>query len=141
MILHLRMGLSMITWRIIKCSKSDDQYRIYCVIDYLSSCLFWVDRNFIFLLCLSTFWDAILFNIFFSVFGHQDNLDYLERHPKVVVISYTMLSRLRKTMLERNWSVMIVDESHNIRCTKKQFESEEVCYFELTWLSFLFPLN
>ncbi|XP_042463395.1 DNA annealing helicase and endonuclease ZRANB3-like isoform X3 [Zingiber officinale] len=59
------------------------------------------------------------------VFGHQDNLDYLERHPKVVVISYTMLSRLRKAMLERNWSVIIVDESHNIRCTKKQFESEE----------------
>ncbi|KAG6529050.1 hypothetical protein ZIOFF_011244 [Zingiber officinale] len=62
---------------------------------------------------------------FFPVFGHQDNLDYLERHPKVVVISYTMLSRLRKAMLERNWSVIIVDESHNIRCTKKQFESEE----------------
>lgn len=65
-------------------------------------------------------------NFLFSVFGHQDNLDYLERHPKVVVISYAMLNRLRKTMLERNWSLMIVDESHNVRCTKKQVESEEV---------------
>ncbi|CAL9198400.1 unnamed protein product [Musa hybrid cultivar] len=59
------------------------------------------------------------------VFGHRDNLDYLERHPKVVVVSYTMLNRLQKTMLERNWSLMIVDESHNVRCTKKQMESEE----------------
>ncbi|WOK92311.1 DNA annealing helicase and endonuclease ZRANB3 isoform X2 [Canna indica] len=59
------------------------------------------------------------------VFGHQDSLDYLERHPKVVVISYKMLSRLRKTMSERNWSLMIVDESHNVRCTKKHIESEE----------------
>ncbi|KAK8933688.1 CHD3-type chromatin-remodeling factor PICKLE [Platanthera zijinensis] len=59
------------------------------------------------------------------VFGRQNNLDYLEGSPKIVVISYTMLSRLRKSMLEREWSLMIVDESHNIRCTKKKVESEE----------------
>lgn len=62
-----------------------------------------------------------------SVFGHQNNLKYLTRSPKVVVISYTMLHRLRKSMLEQEWALMIVDECHNIRCTKKMMESEEVC--------------
>ncbi|XP_058070254.1 uncharacterized protein LOC131219229 isoform X2 [Magnolia sinica] len=59
------------------------------------------------------------------VFGHQNNLIYLTKCPKVVVISYTMLHRLRKTMLEREWALMIVDESHNMRCTKKIQESQE----------------
>ncbi|KAJ8643977.1 hypothetical protein MRB53_005725 [Persea americana] len=59
------------------------------------------------------------------VFGHQNNLKYLTRSPKVVVISYTMLHRLRKSMLEQEWALMIVDECHNIRCTKKMMESEE----------------
>ncbi|KAK7411371.1 hypothetical protein VNO78_02804 [Psophocarpus tetragonolobus] len=53
------------------------------------------------------------------VFGHQDNPIYLKRSPKVVVISYTMLHRLRKSMLEREWALLIVDESHHVRCTKK----------------------
>ncbi|MQL74105.1 hypothetical protein Taro_006455, partial [Colocasia esculenta] len=59
------------------------------------------------------------------VFGHQDNVDHLERFPKVVVISYTMLHRLRRSMLKRHWALVIVDESHNIRCTKKALECEE----------------
>ncbi|ERM99888.1 DNA annealing helicase and endonuclease ZRANB3 isoform X1 [Amborella trichopoda] len=59
------------------------------------------------------------------VFGHQNNLGNLTRCPKVVVISYTMLHRLRKSMLEQQWAVMIVDESHNVRCTKKMIESQE----------------
>nr|XP_010936358.1 DNA annealing helicase and endonuclease ZRANB3 isoform X1 [Elaeis guineensis] len=59
------------------------------------------------------------------VFGHQNNLEYLERFPKVVVISYTMLNRLRKSMLEQEWALMIIDESHNLRCTKQKSESEE----------------
>lgn len=58
------------------------------------------------------------------VFGHQNNLIYLTRCPKVVVISYKMLHRLRKNILECEWALMIVDESHNVRCTKKK-ESEE----------------
>ncbi|POO01949.1 SNF2 domain-containing protein / helicase domain-containing protein / HNH endonuclease domain-containing protein [Trema orientale] len=53
------------------------------------------------------------------VFGHQNNPVHLKRCPKVVVISYTMLHRLRKSMLEREWSLLIVDESHHVRCTKK----------------------
>ncbi|QCE13972.1 SWI/SNF-related matrix-associated actin-dependent regulator of chromatin subfamily A-like protein 1 [Vigna unguiculata] len=53
------------------------------------------------------------------VFGHQDNPIYLTRKPRVVVISYTMLHRLRKNMLELQWALLIVDESHHVRCTKK----------------------
>ncbi|XP_077223545.1 SNF2 domain-containing protein / helicase domain-containing protein / HNH endonuclease domain-containing protein isoform X3 [Tasmannia lanceolata] len=60
------------------------------------------------------------------VFGHQNNLIYLTKCPKVVVISFTMLHRLQKSMLDREWSLMIVDESHNVRCSKKKAEPEEV---------------
>lgn len=66
----------------------------------------------------------------FSVFGHQNNLDRLERDPKVVVISYNMLNRLQQSMLEKRWEVMIIDESHNIRCTKKTSESGEVSWLQ-----------
>ncbi|KAH7652406.1 DNA helicase protein [Dioscorea alata] len=59
------------------------------------------------------------------VFGHQNNLDRLEKDPKVVVISYNMLNRLQRSMQEKQWEVMIIDESHNIRCTKKTSESGE----------------
>ncbi|KAK7304668.1 hypothetical protein VNO77_42553 [Canavalia gladiata] len=57
-------------------------------------------------------------------FGHQDNPIYLTRSPRVVVISYTMLHRLRKSMLEREWALLIVDESHHVRCTKKSEPGE-----------------
>ncbi|XP_027368431.1 DNA annealing helicase and endonuclease ZRANB3 [Abrus precatorius] len=60
------------------------------------------------------------------VFGHQDNPIYLTRSPRVVVISYTMLHRLRKNMLEREWALLIVDESHHVRCTKKTSEPGEI---------------
>eukprot|EP01018_Ginkgo_biloba_P023300 Gb_30392 [translate_table: standard] len=59
------------------------------------------------------------------VFGHRNNLADTANYPKIVVISYTMLSRLRKSMLVLKWALMIVDESHNLRCTKKFTESEE----------------
>ncbi|XP_072981422.1 uncharacterized protein [Typha angustifolia] len=59
------------------------------------------------------------------VFGHQNSLDHLEACPKVVVVSYKMLSRLSKSMLEREWALVIIDESHNIRCTRKKSEKEE----------------
>ncbi|XP_022634758.1 SWI/SNF-related matrix-associated actin-dependent regulator of chromatin subfamily A-like protein 1 [Vigna radiata var. radiata] len=64
------------------------------------------------------------------VFGHQDNPIYLTRKPRVVVISYTMLHRLRKNMLELQWALLIVDESHHVRCTKKTEPGEfvEVLY-------------
>ena len=61
------------------------------------------------------------------VFGHQDNPSYLTRCPRVVVTSYTMLHRLRKSMLEREWALLIVDESHHVRCSKKASEPGEVC--------------
>lgn len=61
------------------------------------------------------------------VFGHQNNPVHLKRCPKVVVISFTMLHRLRKSMLDRDWALLIVDESHHVRCTKKQ-EPGEVHY-------------
>ncbi|KAG8079874.1 hypothetical protein GUJ93_ZPchr0007g4194 [Zizania palustris] len=59
------------------------------------------------------------------VFGHQDNLERLGASPKAVVISYQMLSRLKKSMMNRRWALMIIDESHNIRCTKKKHEKNE----------------
>ncbi|KAF3776402.1 SWI/SNF-related matrix-associated actin-dependent regulator of chromatin subfamily A-like protein 1 [Nymphaea thermarum] len=64
------------------------------------------------------------------VFGHQDNVAYLTSCPKIIVVSYTMLHRLRKTMQERDWAVMIIDESHNVRCTKKMIESDEFLWVQ-----------
>jgi hypothetical protein len=61
-----------------------------------------------------------------TVFGRRDNPTSLKRCPRVVVISYTMLHRLRKSMLEQEWAFLIVDESHHVRCSKKASESEEV---------------
>ncbi|CAN8298649.1 unnamed protein product [Cochlearia groenlandica] len=60
------------------------------------------------------------------VFGHQNNPAYLPRWPKVVVISYKMLQHLRKTMLEREWAFLILDESHHVRCSKKKSEPSEI---------------
>ncbi|XP_059303669.1 uncharacterized protein LOC132055726 isoform X3 [Lycium ferocissimum] len=60
------------------------------------------------------------------VFGHQDNPARLPKCPRVVVTSYTMLRRLRKSMLEQEWATLVVDESHNLRCTKKASETEEI---------------
>ncbi|CAI0560430.1 unnamed protein product [Linum tenue] len=59
------------------------------------------------------------------VFGHQNNPALLERKPRAVVISFKMLHHLRSTMLEREWALMIVDESHHLRCCKKK-ESHEI---------------
>ncbi|GAQ80644.1 SNF2 domain containing protein [Klebsormidium nitens] len=44
---------------------------------------------------------------------------------KVVVISYTMLRRLKRTFAAHKWGVLIVDESHNLRTTKNLKETEE----------------
>ncbi|KAL2935367.1 DNA annealing helicase and endonuclease ZRANB3 [Bienertia sinuspersici] len=60
------------------------------------------------------------------VFGHKDNPARLKARPKIVVISYTMLNRLRVEMLRQTWGVMIIDESHHIRCSKKKDESREI---------------
>ncbi|CAA7026960.1 unnamed protein product [Microthlaspi erraticum] len=60
------------------------------------------------------------------VFGHQNNPAYLPKWPKVVVISYKMLQHLRKTMLEREWALLIVDESHHLRCSQKKSETPEL---------------
>ncbi|ONM59413.1 uncharacterized protein [Zea mays] len=59
------------------------------------------------------------------VFGRQDSLEHLNATPRAVIISYQMLSRLRESMVNRTWALMIVDESHNIRCTKKLEEKYE----------------
>ncbi|XP_054821419.1 uncharacterized protein LOC129320183 isoform X2 [Prosopis cineraria] len=60
------------------------------------------------------------------VFGHRDNPAYLRRCPRIVVISYTMLHRLRKSMLGQEWALLIVDESHHVRCTRKTSEPGEI---------------
>ncbi|KAL1196782.1 TATA-binding protein-associated factor BTAF1 [Cardamine amara subsp. amara] len=60
------------------------------------------------------------------VFGHQNNPAYLPKWPKVVVISYKMLQHLRTTMLEREWALLIVDESHHLRCSKKKSDPPEI---------------
>lgn len=53
------------------------------------------------------------------VFGHQNNPANLARFPKVVVISYKMLHNLKRSISEQKWAVLIVDESHHVRCTKR----------------------
>ncbi|XP_076906844.1 uncharacterized protein LOC143563109 [Bidens hawaiensis] len=61
------------------------------------------------------------------VFGHVNNPENFARSPKVVVISYTMLHHLKKSILKQKWAVLIVDESHHVRCTKrKSSEAGEV---------------
>ncbi|KAK2655549.1 hypothetical protein Ddye_008601 [Dipteronia dyeriana] len=60
------------------------------------------------------------------VFGHQNNPANLTRFPKVVVISYTMLHHLRNSMMKREWALLIIDESHHVRCSKKKSEPGEV---------------
>lgn len=60
------------------------------------------------------------------MFGHRNNPVHLTRLPRVVVISYTMLHRLRKSMIELDWALLIVDESHHVRCSKRTSEPEEV---------------
>ncbi|XP_038680084.1 DNA annealing helicase and endonuclease ZRANB3 isoform X2 [Tripterygium wilfordii] len=60
------------------------------------------------------------------VFGHRNNPASLTKSPRVVVISYKMLHILQKSILEREWALMIVDESHHVRCSKKKSESGEV---------------
>ncbi|KAJ0049423.1 hypothetical protein Pint_16189 [Pistacia integerrima] len=60
------------------------------------------------------------------VFGHENNPARLTRFPRVVVISYKMLHHLRRSMTEREWALLIIDESHHIRCSKRTSEPEEV---------------
>ncbi|XP_057952741.1 uncharacterized protein LOC131146912 isoform X2 [Malania oleifera] len=60
------------------------------------------------------------------VFNHRDNPANLMKCPRIVITSYTMLHHLRKSMLELEWAILIVDESHHVRCTKKMTESEEI---------------
>lgn len=69
---------------------------------------------------------SFTFSFFHLVFGHQDNPARLPKCPRVVVTSFTMLRRLRKSMLEQEWATLVVDESHNLHCTKKASENEEV---------------
>ncbi|CAN1151938.1 DNA annealing helicase and endonuclease ZRANB3 [Linum perenne] len=59
------------------------------------------------------------------VFGHQNNPANLEKNPRVVVISFKMLHVLKRTMLGREWALMIIDESHHLRCSKTK-ESLEI---------------
>eukprot|EP00850_Spirogloea_muscicola_P005681 SM000026S08930 [mRNA] locus=s26:539501:546330:- [translate_table: standard] len=61
------------------------------------------------------------------VFGRRDDVDGKEgRLPKVVVTSYTMLPRIRASLSCIQWGMVIVDESHNMRTSKKLYECEEV---------------
>ncbi|KAI3976769.1 hypothetical protein MKX01_008627 [Papaver californicum] len=61
------------------------------------------------------------------VFGHQDNPVRLQRFPKVVVISFRTLNILWKSILEQEWSLLIVDESHHLWSSKKTPEPYEPC--------------
>ncbi|KAK3125590.1 hypothetical protein QOZ80_7BG0607030 [Eleusine coracana subsp. coracana] len=65
------------------------------------------------------------------VFGHQDRLEKLGATPKAVIISYNMLTRLQESMVKRSWAVMIIDESHNIRCTKTPEKHETTAVLKL----------
>lgn len=66
-----------------------------------------------------------------TVCGHRDNPARLAEQPRVVVISYTMLRRLQKSMLEQEWATLIVDESHHLHCSKKSSEKDEVHYMPI----------
>ncbi|XP_048500280.1 uncharacterized protein LOC104893980 isoform X3 [Beta vulgaris subsp. vulgaris] len=60
------------------------------------------------------------------VFGHKDDPQHLKSHPKIVVISYTMLNRLQHSIRKLKWAIMIIDEAHHIRCSKKKMEPKEI---------------
>ncbi|XP_047314227.1 DNA annealing helicase and endonuclease ZRANB3-like isoform X1 [Impatiens glandulifera] len=60
------------------------------------------------------------------VFGRQNDPTRLERCPRVVVISYTMLHHLLSNILKLQWAFLIVDESHYVRSSKKLRETHEV---------------
>ncbi|XP_047966683.1 DNA annealing helicase and endonuclease ZRANB3 isoform X2 [Salvia hispanica] len=60
------------------------------------------------------------------VFRGPDNPARLAKLPRIVVISYTMLRRLRSSMLEQDWVTLIVDESHHLRCSKQSSEKDEL---------------
>ena len=72
----------------------------------------------------------LLLFFLFAVFGRQDSLEYLSATPRAVIISYQMLSRLRESMANRTWALMIVDESHNIRCTETEEKYEVLILFQ-----------
>ncbi|KAJ6761440.1 DNA ANNEALING HELICASE AND ENDONUCLEASE ZRANB3 FAMILY MEMBER [Salix koriyanagi] len=67
------------------------------------------------------------------VFGHRNNPVHLTRCPKVVVISYTMLHHLRKAMLEQEWALLIVDESHHVIIGHMTFFIRLICYGLVCW--------
>ncbi|VFQ74958.1 unnamed protein product [Cuscuta campestris] len=71
-------------------------------------------------------WISCLPSDIHLVFGHQDNPSHLSRIPRFVVISYTMLKRLKRSILEHEWAIIIIDESHHLRCSKKKSEPEEI---------------
>ncbi|XP_042035654.1 DNA annealing helicase and endonuclease ZRANB3 isoform X3 [Salvia splendens] len=60
------------------------------------------------------------------VFRGPDNPARLTKLPRIVVISYTMLRRLRSSMLEQDWVTLIVDESHHLHCSKQSSEKDEL---------------
>ncbi|KAL1531695.1 DNA helicase [Salvia divinorum] len=60
------------------------------------------------------------------VFRGPDNPARLAKLPRIVVISYTMLRRLRNSMLEQDWVTLIVDESHHLHCSKQSSEKDEL---------------
>ncbi|KAH7280039.1 hypothetical protein KP509_37G049700 [Ceratopteris richardii] len=59
------------------------------------------------------------------VFGRKTRIPDGAKTPKVVVISYTMLCRLKKQMMMHKWALLIVDESHTLRCTRNKLECQE----------------
>jgi hypothetical protein len=60
------------------------------------------------------------------VFGRKNDPAKQMRMRKVVVVSYTMMKHLRRSMVSLKWGMLIVDESHNLRCTQKKLPCEEV---------------
>ncbi|CAM6013956.1 unnamed protein product [Sphagnum balticum] len=59
------------------------------------------------------------------VFGRKNDPAKQMQMPKVVVVSYTMMKHLRRSMVSLKWGMLIVDESHNLRCTQKKLPCEE----------------
>lgn len=70
-----------------------------------------------------------------AVFGRKNNVTENMQLPKVVVISFNMLARLRDSMSSHKWGMVIVDEAHNLRCTTKKLECDEVCLASNTFFN------
>ena len=59
------------------------------------------------------------------IFSSADKLP--RASPKIVIVSYKMVHRLRADLLRRAWGMVIVDESHVLRTPLSRAEARQTC--------------